>query len=198
MNAMLDVVCSVAIGGIVLVMVLGFNGNISENAAETTIRMNAQSSMTALENMIEFEFRKIGYRVDALPNDSGFTAAGRTSVTMRGDFNNDGTVDVLRYYIDTTTATGLPNTNTRFVYRVLNGSSRKLNVGATKLSLSYFDKYGTPLTADPVASPSRIYSVRVALTVESTVPFKGSLEKRYMKFNPGVYWERTFHPANLR
>ena len=198
MNAMLDVVCSVAVGGIVLVMLLSFNGNITESAAGSTIRMMTQSNLTALENTVEYEFRKIGYRVDAMPADSGITAASRNSLTMKGDFDNDGTVDNLRYYIDTTTATGLPNTNTRFVYRVMNGSSRRINLGATKLSFTYFDKYGYPINADPVPAPSKIYGVRIALNVESTVPYKGALEKQYMKFNPGVYWERTFRPANLR
>ena len=198
MNAIYDIVCSVFVGGIILVMLVGFNGNISENAVAATVRMTAQTNMTALENMMEYEFRKIGYRVDALPADSGISSASRTSLTVKGDFNNDGTVDILRYYIDTTTATGLPNTNTRFIYRVMNGSSRTLNLGATKCAFAYFDKYGFPITADPVPAPSRIYAVRVSMTVETTVPWKGSYEKKYMKFNPGVYWERTFRPANLR
>src|SRR5512140_649883 len=117
MNAMYDVVCSVVIGGIVLVMLISFNGNISESAAGQTIRMTAQTNMTALENIIEFEFRKIGYRVDATPADSGITYAGCTSITLRGDFNNDGSIDQVRYYFDSTTASGLPNTNTRMLHR---------------------------------------------------------------------------------
>lgn len=197
MSALFDVVASTFIGAIVLLMILGFNGTIAENAASQSIKMTAQSNLGALEDILEYDFRKIGYMVDATPADSGIIAAGRTSVTAKGDFNNDGTVDVLRWYIDTTTATGLANTNTRFLHRVVNGLDQKINLGTTAFSLSYIDKWGTPITADPVPLPSVVHGIRIALNVESNVPFR-TTTGAYVKYNPGVYWERTIVPKNLR
>jgi len=197
MNALYDVVCSMVIGGIVLVMLISFNGNISESAAGQTIRMTAQTNMTALGSIVEFEFRKIGFRVDAPPADSGITYGGRQRIDLRGDFDNNGSIDNLRYYLDSSTATGLPNTNTRSLHRRFNGSDQVISHCVTYCRFFYFDRYGMPLTSDPVPAPSLVRSVKVAINVESTVPFRETTAQ-YVTLNPGVYWERAFTPQSLK
>ena len=197
MAVMYDVVCSLVIGGILLVMIFSFNGNISASALGQTIRMTTQTNMTALGNIVEFEFRKIGYRIDAPPADSGVLQAGRHTITVRGDFDNDGAVDQLRYYFDSSSVSGLPNTNTHLLRRVFNGNDRVLSSCVTSCRFYYFDRNGMPLNDDPVPLPSEIFAIRLALNVESTVPFKEP-NGEFVKTNPGVYWDRTFAPQNLR
>ena len=83
------------------------------------------------------------------------------------------------------------------LYRTLNSTKRQnLNVGTTQFRFWYYDGSNLPLTT-PVSRPSQIKSLKIAVNIESTVPYKMANEK-YLKANPGVYWERTFKPKNLK
>ncbi len=202
MNAMYDVICSTVIAGVVLAMLVGFNGNIAESAATQTVKMLAQSNLTKTAEILEYDFSKIGYGMRAYPADSAIVYATPTAIVLRGDFNNDGAVDYLKYAWDSTESSSLPNTKTHVLHRIFNGIDIPMNVGVTRVRFRYY--YPHPLipsidTTFNTISESRpwlIHTIRVSLTVESTVPYKGSTEG-YLKFNPGVCWERTFHPRNL-
>src|SRR5207249_4073852 len=103
----------------------------------------------------------------------------------------NGSVDTITYYLNPTAVTGNANGNTRMLYRTLNSqSAQSINVGITKLRLTYYDASGAPFTTYPVSRPSQIKSLKVSMNIESTVPYIVSNEK-YVKMNPGVYWERT-------
>ena len=196
MSALYDIVISVAIGGIVLAMLITFNGNIVEEASGQTIRMMAQTDLTAVIDVVDFEFRKMGYNLSG--SDSAIVYADSSKIKFRGDFNNNGTVQTLTYYLDPTAASGHANKNTRILYRAVDAEpAQTINLGITRFRLAYFDKNGIPFTGYPVSKPSQIKSFKIVLNIESTVPYKASTEK-YIKFNPGVYWERTFKPKNIR
>jgi hypothetical protein len=77
------------------------------------------------------------------------------------------------------------------------GSSSTINLGLVGFRFSYFNKGDTVLTTNPVTRPAQIKSIKVAVNIESTVPYKETTMK-YLKLNPGVYWERIIKPKNLR
>jgi hypothetical protein len=196
MNAMFDVVCSVAIGGIVLVMLVGFNGNIVESAGAQTIRVMAQTHMTEVTNILDYEFRKLGYRVSSAP-DSAILYADSLKMRFKGDIDNNGVMDTITYFFDTT-ASGHANKNTHIFYRTLNSQKpQKINLGITRMRFWYYDASGAVITTNPLAFPSVIRSFKVAVNIESIEPYKET-SMPYLKLNPGVYWERTFRPQNLR
>ena len=200
MNAMYDVVCSVVIGGVVLSMLIGFNGNIAESAGSQTIKVIAQSNLTAVVSMLDNEFSKIGYRIGT--QDSAIIYADSSKITFIGDLKNVGNIDTLSYYFNPSAKSGQLNTKTHILYRALNPMGLKgmstiaVNLGLTKFKFFYYDINGKPLSY-PVSQTSQIKSMRVALNLESTVPYKETTMK-YLKFNPGVYWERNYKPMNLR
>ena len=197
MNALYDIVISVAVGGIVLAMLITFNGNIVQQGSAQTVKTMAQTNFTAVTGVLDFMFRKMGYRVTT-GADSAIILADTNKIKFKGDFDNDGAVDTLTYYLNPTTPSGHANTNTRILYRTVNTqSTQTINLGITKFRLWYYDANGNPFTSYPVSRPSQIKSLKIALNVESTVPYRVSTEK-YVKFNPGVYWERTYKPKNLK
>lgn len=197
MTTLYDIIISVAVGGMVLSMLITFNGNIVQEGSAQTIKMIAQSNFTAINDILEFSLRKMGYRVAAAP-DSTILTADSNKIKFRGDFNNDGTVDTLTYFLSPTAPTGNANGNTRMLLRTLNSQSAEhINIGITRFRLWYYDANGNPFTSYPVSRPSQIKSFKVAMNVESTVPYQLTTEK-YVKFNPGVYWEKTIKPKNLK
>lgn len=195
MYTLYDIIISVAIGAIVLSMLIGFNVNIIQEGGSQMMKLIAQTNLTNFEEILEAPLRKIGYRV-ASP-DSGIVFADSNQIKFKGDFDNNGTVDTLTYFLSPTAPTGNANTNTRMFLRTLNSQpAQKINVGVTRFKLVYFGASGTPFTAYPVPRPSQIRSIRLSVNVESTVPYSVLTEK-YVKFNPGAYWEQTIRPKNL-
>ncbi len=196
MHTLFDIVISVALGGLLLAMLVMFNGNLVEGGTAQSLKIITQTNFTEVTKDVEFNFRKMGYRVPTA-NDSAIVIADSNKIKFKGDFNNDGTVDTLTYFLNPA-ASGNANTNTHILNSTLNASAtQKINIGITKFRLTYYDANETPYTTYPVSTPSKISSIKVSMNLESTVPYKLTSEK-YVKLNPGVYWERTFKPKNLK
>ncbi len=197
MATLYDIVISIVIGGILLSMLIGFNGNITQEALAQTIKMMAQSNSTTVTQIIDWDFRKIGYSLSL--SDSSIITADTAKIKFKGAFNGTGAtgvIDTITYFLDPA-ASGNANKNTHILYRTLNLQKRiSMNMGITRLQLVYFDANDQPLSC-PVTRPSQIRSLKIGITVESTVPYNITTDS-YVKLNPGVYWERTFKPRNLR
>jgi hypothetical protein len=194
MNAIYDVLCSLVISGIVLLMIVTFNGTIAEHAGAQTIRVVTQTNLTTAFDMMEFELRKMGYLV-SLGTDSAITYADSDKITFKCDVDHDGSLDVITYSLDT--ASGMnANKNTHILRRTFNGTTQLINVGITKLKITYYDSSGSPIVTYPVSVPRKIKSFKLSVNGESTVSYIGTDEK-YLKLNPGVYWERTIKPQNI-
>ncbi len=197
MNSLYDIVISLTIGATIISMLIFFTTNVAQEGSAQTICLMTQTNCTSVTDILDFEFRKMGFRVPA-SHDSSIVFADSNKIKFKGDLNNDGTVDTLTYYLNTAAASGMANTNTRVLYKTLNlQAAQPINIGITRFRLSYYDANGNAFTTYPVSRPSQIKSLKLALNVESTVPFKPTTQG-YLKLNPGVYWERTFKPKNLR
>lgn len=198
---MFDVVCSAVIGGIVLFMLVGFNSTIVEKAGTQTVKVMTQSNLTEVTSILEYEFRKMGYRVLG-GFDSSIMYADSNKIRFIGDFRNQENIDTVIYYFDITKPSGKRNLNTHILYRtyIPKGSTpttQSINLGITQFRLSYYKMLDTILTANPIPQPSQIKVLKIALNVESTEPYKETTMP-YLKLNPGVYWERTIRPKNLK
>ncbi len=64
--ALLDIVGSALIGGILLLALMRMDENASETTYECQENLTAQQNLTSLVNNIEFDFRKMGYASDPL------------------------------------------------------------------------------------------------------------------------------------
>jgi FtsP/CotA-like multicopper oxidase with cupredoxin domain len=179
------------IGGMILVMVLGFNANIIQGAALQTFKTNVQSNMTTVTNIMEYDFRKMGFQVP-FPQDSSFTYADSTRMIFKGDFNNDGSVETIEYsFVAGTHAPGVVNPRAKVLYRRYNGGpAQAMNVGITRFRFDYYNAAGTPIGGNVVGLPSSIKSFRVTINMESKEPY----DTEYA----GVCWDRTIKPRNLR
>jgi hypothetical protein len=190
MQAIYDLIGSILIGGIVLTMLLQFNASVMEGAASQTFSTIVQSNITAVGEMVEHDFRKIGYRVGAFP-DSAIIYADSTQIVFRGDIDNNKALDRVTYLFNRQVASAHENPRARLLYRTVNGTgSQSIDLGITRFRLTYYDKNKTLITQNPVPSPSRIASITVTMDVESVASYDGAYQ--------GGNWERTIIPKNLR
>ncbi len=188
-STIMDIIGSTFILAILILAVVAVNANVSDWTFGSTSSLNAQTNLVEVARLIEYDFLKIGYGVDA---GAKITLADSTRLTFYSDLNRDGITDKLKYYLkEPVERVGL-NPNTMVLYRLLDDEpERGANLGVTLFQLTYFDSVGNQLST-PVGSPEYIRSIQVGLMVESIIP-DVSGDTTY----PGAYWEKRIYPRNL-
>jgi len=181
MSTMLDIVGSFIIGGIVLLSLLTLNARYATSSREKSVDLIVQQNTKVLSDIVEYDFRKIGFRVSS---GAKITKADSVNLTFRADIDNNGTVDSVKYYIGT--ASGTPNPNDKYLYRVVNTESpSSAALGLVQLKLTYYDSTGTVTTY-----LNKIRAIKVAMTVQSVYPYSSSSYS-------SAYWELFIRPKNL-
>ena len=193
MSPLLDLIFSFVIGSIVVALLNGLVLNLRSSAVDQSTTTSVQAEVTTLGDVVEHDFRQMGYRLAKPPGDSAIVYAGADSIRLRGDFDDDGVIDDLRWSIGRTTPSGNINPSTRFLVRRFNGAVQNMNLGATSLLFSYYDTSGAVVAAG-TSTPSRIASVRIAVSVASVAPSEVTPgDTHYVKAG----WETLVRPKNL-
>jgi hypothetical protein len=202
-----DLIGSIIIGGVILLMLLVFNGNIMESAGIQTFKTTVQGNLTAVTDIVENDFRKMGYRV-AFPQDSAIVTAESTKIVFQGDIDNNGSVDLFQYTTDTVGVIKTPNPRDIAVRRKVTGPATpqdaRMVLGITKFKLQYYDALDSLIKESPVLLPSKIRSIKITIAIENK---EHLLDKRKGQRMSNVfqdttyaaaYWERTIKPKNVR
>ncbi|MBI3189847.1 MAG: hypothetical protein HYZ33_04295 [Ignavibacteriales bacterium] len=191
MSTMLDIIGSMLIGGIVMVMVLNVNSNYVTLQGKQTLSRVVQSNATTAAEVLENDFRKIGYRCT---DTMKIKYIDTSKLIVLGDFDDNGVVDSLKYYLDYSTPVypSPNNTNIRMLYRVFNTQSPSpINLGFSRFRLWYFDSL-----ENETSVRSNIRSIKVAFQFES--PYKYETTTQYDTGYYSLYWERIVKPKNLK
>jgi hypothetical protein len=188
MQSVIDILGSIILGGMILLIVLGFNSNIIESAATQTFHTTTQQNLTTIADIVENDFRKIGYHVS---DSVKVTYTDSIEIKFQSDIFNDSTIHTIRYYFNPTASSGHQNPNTRVLYRSIdNGPFLSMNLGLTGFRLWYYDANGSLLTGNGSSTLSKIRAIKISMNIQSTSAFNQSYS--------GAYWERTIKPKNLK
>lgn len=187
MQVILDLLGSIVIGGLLILMMLNLNSSISESAATQTFNNITQQNLTAVSDILENDFRKMGYHIfDSVK----VTYTDTAEIKFQTDLYSDSVIHVVHYYFNPAAVSGQENTNTHVLYRQIdNNPHMPINLGLTKFRLWYYDGAGNLLTGNSVATLAKIRAIKVAMSIESV----SAWNKKYS----GAYWERTIKPKNL-
>jgi type II secretory pathway component PulJ len=177
-STIFDIVTSTVIGGLLLLMALRLNAQAIETNAIYQDNLNLQQGLVALVDIVEYDFRKIGYCRDFTkinPPNIAIVSADSNSIKFLTDIpsnpndTGDGVVDTIFYSLGTV-AVNPNNPRERLLYRVVNGETTKgWNLGVTRFALRYFDALGDTIIS-PVTDPKLIYTLEVNLSLESPAP----------------------------
>ena len=174
---------SFIIGGMLLLSILSLNADIMQTATMNNLGTNAQLNVTNIVSILEYDFRKIGYRVSS--ETFAITAWSDTSIAFLGDIDNDGAVDNISYYLGPTSETSeTENPNDRYLYREVNGTALDVALGITSWNLTYYDIYGSV-----TGTLANVRSIRISFTVQTIIPFDTTYGS--------ARWEGRFTPKNL-
>ena len=177
-STIFDIITSTVIGGMLLLIALRLNAQAIETNAIYQDNLNLQQGLVALVDIIENDFRKIGYCKDwtkISPPNIAIVSADSNSIKFLTDIPanstdlGDGFVDTLYYYV------GPPggnsnNPNEMPLYRIVNGNaSQGWSLGVTRFSLKYYDTLGDTLHF-PIIDPKLIYTLEVNICLQSPAP----------------------------
>ena len=169
-STLLDILGSVVVGGLLLLILFRLNDATVENNYVYGGEAIAQSNLVEVVQLVEHDFRKIGYCRDwnQIPDPSkSILVANQDNIMFLTDENNDGNIDTISYYLGSVDElSNTPNPNDKMLYRVLNNNQPQgANLGVTQFDLFYFDAMGNQLTF-PITVPSEIYTMQINIRVE--------------------------------
>ena len=179
MNAMLDIICSFIIGGLLMLNLQRMNGDLVTRTYKGGNEYIAQSNATFLSEMLNEDLHKIGYGVTG----KKITLADTTHLTFYGDVNRNGAVDSVKYVL----GGGLPRTTNphdRMFNRMFNGQAAdSVSLGVTAFQFTYYDSSGAATT-----NLANIKGIQADVTLESPAPYDTSYAKSFVRV---VVWPKN-------
>lgn len=191
MSYFLDVIGSFAIGGIIVLLIIRFNESMISASNESLIYNLAQFNTTELSQILEYDFYKIGFRVD---DENKFGIAEKSKVEFYSDYDNNGTIDTVRYFLsDTSALSSTPNQNDKLLYRKLNDDNPESIGRVVLFELGYLDSAGTEITPisdlSDAAARTKIKGIDVHIYVESEFPIADEYQ--------GAEWRKKLILKNI-
>lgn len=179
-STIFDIVSATVVSSVLLLMALRLNAQAIETNAVYQNNLNLQQSIVALVDVVESDFRKIGYCKDykkIQPPNTAIVSADSHAIKFLTDIPSspgdigDGVVDTIYYSLgDTSELSSTPNPHDRYLYRIVNGNAAKgWNLGVTQFSLRYYDALGDTIPF-PVPDPRLIYTMEINISLESPAP----------------------------
>lgn len=176
-STLIDILGSTLIGGMLLLILFRLHDANSENLMTYGAELITQQNLVATVEVLEYDFRKIGYCKDweKIPDPSRAIISADsnsikylTDVGTGSDPNGDGIVDTMHYYLGPASDLIVTdNPRDRMLYRVINGATPAgSNLGITEFKLKYFNALGDSI-AFPITVPGEIYTMQINITVES-------------------------------
>jgi hypothetical protein len=190
MAIIIDIIGSSFIGGLLLLLMLKLNLFASSSGVTSDNELKLQQNAKTLAEIINYDFRKIGYECDS----TAIAIADSNRIRFFADIDKNNTVDVLEYYTgDSTQATGTENPRDIILYRKFNGVAMGgPTLGLTKFKLTYLDEFNIVTTV-----LANIRYIKVELWVESTIK---EMESYFVNPNHPylfTYWEMKINPRNI-
>jgi hypothetical protein len=169
---MIDLAGSMLIGGLMMLLIFRMSDSAAENVYNNGGELILQRNLAATAEVLEADFRKIGYCSDwsKIPDPSkSILQADSTSIKFLTDVDSDGDVDTMQYFAGSPSdLVQTANPRDRLLYRVINNETPAgVNLGVTQFKLAYFNALGDTLNL-PISMPSEIYTMEINITVENT------------------------------
>lgn len=191
-SSILDIVGSFVVAGFLFLTTMRLNQAAMETSSAYHTQLDLQTNMTTLVGILEFDLRKIGYCRDftKIPDPTkALRVADSSRIRFYCDYNNDGNLDSIEYYIgDTSEVTSSPNPRDRYLYKKINtGTPQMMNLGVTVFKFKYYDALGDPVPF-PVTDPRIVSSMEVSVQVEAPDPY----EQKYVTdpFAYETFWRQ--------
>lgn len=184
-STILDILGSIIIGGILMSIVFRLSDAATEKTYNNSGELSLQQNLTTVAQIIEYDFRKIGYCADwnKLPDPSkAILFADTSEIKFLTDIEPDGNLDSLHYYLGPVSELSVTeNPRDRILYRVINNDAPvQSNLGVTQFYMIYYDALGDTINF-PVDNYGLIASIEINVTVENVAAYDTSYSRAYWR-----------------
>ena len=193
-TTLLDIAGSMIIGGILMMVIWRLSDASTEKTYNNNGELTVQQNLLTLAEMIEFDFRKIGYCnswnvvMDPRTNKPFISSqaiiyADENSMMFYTDLDPyDGNLDSVRYYLGPISeCASTPNPRDRILYRVENDDAPVAsNLGVTDFRMVYYDVNDDSIPY-PVLTRGLIKSIEINLTVENVAAYDEKYSNAFWK-----------------
>lgn len=167
MGAVLDIVMSVMLGGVLLLIIMTATDVAAENVATTYGDRYVQEALLSITQQLEGDFRNMGFGV---PDTQRIvTYADSSRISFRSDLRPFGTVDTVSYWVgNVAELASTTNELDRFLYRRQgNGAAQPVGI-ITDFRLRYISREFKVIPL-PMADSmkSRIHNVEISIEVQN-------------------------------
>ncbi len=179
-------IASTIIAGIFLISLIALNLRVSQNSGEQTLYIMAKIQNELVVDMFKHDLRSMGYRIDS---GSPIVAATTDSLKFQVHFEGNENPTEIGWKFDSDSGSSNANSNTRSLYRTVNGEEERISSVVSRFELEYLNADREVL--NPVMIPvSQIHQIRLTLVTESTEGYGNE------KFGRS-FWTGELSPHNL-
>lgn len=174
-SSLIDILGSTIVGGMLFMILLRINDTAVQNTFTYGGDLIVQQNLVAVVELLEYDFKKIGYCSDweEIPDPSkAIISADSTSIAFLTDIEPDGTVDTMYYSLGSTDELShTDNPRDRMLYRIINDGDRLgSNLGITEFKILYFNALGNQIPF-PITVPGEIYTMQINIRVENSAAY---------------------------
>ncbi len=207
-STLIDILGSTIIGGMLLLILFRVNDTAVQNNYTYSGDLIVQEGLVEAVNIIEYDFRKIGYCLipNAInPDSSAIISADSNRIKFMTDLaipnvspRGDGVVDTLEYYLGPASELdATSNPRDRILYRVVNNETPVgSNIGITEFKLTYFNSMGDTLFF-PISEPLRIYTMQIDVKIENTEGVGDMYKEGKILFSSAIWRQIRLVARNL-
>lgn len=187
MATILDTIGAFLFGALLILTAARLNMYVQNTQQQSVFDLKAQQMSVQMGQILESDLYRIGNGMKTTA--TMFKTASADTIAFYGDVDDNGVVDTVSYW--STAKTAPVNPHHRLVYRKVNsGNALRMDVGVSRLKLSYFDSKGVS-----TSTLTSIFAVKVVMDVESDV--RNSTAGGQDTVYNSLRWQQYIVPARL-
>jgi len=177
MPALLDVLFSMILGFTIIFIIINANIVVGEGTFSYRTETMVQESLISVATLVESEFRNMGYGVkkEDTDNTGVILLAERNRIVFKSDFNNNGNVDIIEYYVGDPEDVPVMNDSIRVLHRQVNDEPPRGIGYVTKFDLTYFDFTGQEF--NPAPNPGNVKMIEIEIEVQNPYALASALQQ---------------------
>lgn len=187
------IITSFVVGGLLLLSVLAFNGQVLNSGIETTISVITQNTLNDIVELVNNDFNRIGYQTG---NANPFNKITSDDIIFEADvYDNDSfAVTNVRWKFDTSSPVS-SSSNPNDFYLERTGPLTNSTYGTTRFPVVHFKVIYKTASDVITINTATVKKIEIEIVLESPEPYgqNAAGEDLYQR----TVWNRSFVPNNI-
>lgn len=179
-----------------MIMILVLNIRMGQHSSELTLHSMSQINMESVYDVIENDFKKIGY--DSIAIADPILLADSNRIEFRSNLYDEtmGTWRTITWEMTDVVPANTQNTDHRILRRNVDGDETEITLGVTRFRLNYYTETSLTPMSFPIAGSALGDISRIEVIVE-TQPREGLPRQGGGTYFPTSTWRKVLVPANI-